>query len=59
MMMKKMTLRGKITILTIGLVIVVGVIAGYFLLRDPLVFKEKETAAGPLFLHSYGKDKNK
>ncbi|WRK51947.1 hypothetical protein SD457_15650 [Coprobacillaceae bacterium CR2/5/TPMF4] len=40
--MKKMTLRGKITILTIGLVIVVGVIAGYFLLRDPLVFKEKE-----------------
>lgn len=42
MMMKKMTLRGKITILTIGLVIVVGVIAGYFLLRDPLVFKEKE-----------------
>lgn len=42
MMMKKMTLRGKITILTIGLVIVVGVIAGYFLLRDPLVFKEKK-----------------
>ena len=42
MMMKKMTLRGKIRILTIGLVIVVGVIAGYFLLRDPLVFKEKE-----------------
>jgi len=24
-----------------------------------LVFKEKETAAGPLFLHFYGKDKNK
>lgn len=41
-MMKKISLRGKITLLVVGLVIVIGIVTGYFLLRDPLVFKEKE-----------------
>lgn len=39
--MKKISLRGKITLLAVGLIIVIAIVIGYFLLRDPLVFKAK------------------